>query len=361
MARFQLLQNIRELRKHPALLWDKAAKWQWFAVLFLGGLGAVSIPEYGLALFLLFLSGLSAASKTHHWNGVSSKFWTVTFKVGGVSAVFGGFILCFFTAIAIKGDGPWSHLPQGWNRMITFVSIKPNTPSVGIDWDAVLKSPLRPLPLALGSMSAPRELTSRTVKAEIQLPKEKVQPIVSLPSPGPVSVPTSESAEAVNKITSELEALRKDIGSSSQAPRPLVEADIPTIRAETVFYLNSAYKLLQDTRDYADWIRSNTGSIEKQQFYIGENNGEFLRDYDKNFGPKAAGIRNALLRHIRDAPHSDRLILYLYNIYELPPGRPRLDMFSIEAQLNDLRNLLNELEKENGLPLSCQTLVLRHF
>jgi hypothetical protein len=70
------VQGIRELRKHPALLWDVAAKWQWFAVLFIGAVSVLAIGEYGFGLFLLFLSAVSAASKIQHCAGMQSEVWT---------------------------------------------------------------------------------------------------------------------------------------------------------------------------------------------------------------------------------------------------------------------------------------------
>jgi hypothetical protein len=121
------VQNIRELRRHPALLWHMAAKWQWFAVLFIGAVSVMAIGEYGFGLFLLLLSGLSAASKIQHWNGIQSKLWTGILKVSGIAAVVGLFVLCIFTVLAVMGDAPWSHLPQGWNRMVASIKTRSNT------------------------------------------------------------------------------------------------------------------------------------------------------------------------------------------------------------------------------------------
>jgi hypothetical protein len=156
------MQDIRELRKHPGLLWHWAAKWQWFAVLFLGALAAMSVPEYGLALVLFFLSGLSAASKIQHWAGSASKLWTRIIKSFGILVVTGLFILMFFTIIAMKGNGPWSHLPQGWGRMIAYVTARPDTTPLEVDLEIISKSRRPSVPVPLVSMPIP--LASRANK-----------------------------------------------------------------------------------------------------------------------------------------------------------------------------------------------------
>jgi len=142
-------QDIQDLRKHPVLLWDRAEKWQWFAVLFIGAISVLAIGEYGFGLLLLFLSGLSVASKIQHWSGVSSKLWTRTLKIGGISAAIGVFVLCLFTAMAVKGNGPWSHLPQGWERMIAFIRTQPSAVAPEIDWEAISRLDPRPMNMPL--------------------------------------------------------------------------------------------------------------------------------------------------------------------------------------------------------------------
>jgi hypothetical protein len=114
----------------------------------------VAISEYGLSLFLLFLSGLSAASKIQHWKAISSKIGSISLKFGGISAVIVVYVLVVFTVIAMKGDSPWSHVPQGWNRMMAFLRRQPSVVSQ-TNMDAVLKFPFPPLGPSLMPMPKP--------------------------------------------------------------------------------------------------------------------------------------------------------------------------------------------------------------
>lgn len=128
------LRDFAEVRKHPIVIWRRAAKWEWFAVLCLGAIGFMAIGEYGFGVFLLFLSALSVASKIQHWPGISSKLLSRVLQITGISTVVVVFVICIFTAVVMKGDAPWSHLPQGWNKMITVLNpvVAPT-----IDWEAV--------------------------------------------------------------------------------------------------------------------------------------------------------------------------------------------------------------------------------
>jgi hypothetical protein len=113
------MESLADVRRHPVLLWHSAAKWQWWAVLFVGALGVIPLGEYAFGVFLLALSALSAASKLHHWRGVPNSFLSRNaLKYGGMAGVVLVFVVAVLITIDIKDNSPWSHLPGAWSKMM---------------------------------------------------------------------------------------------------------------------------------------------------------------------------------------------------------------------------------------------------
>jgi hypothetical protein len=153
-------------------------------------------------------------------------------------------------------------------------------------------------------------------------------------------------------------APQQDVATVINAPRALLESDIPTIRKNAVSFLNTTYDMLNGPRETEKMLQGATMSQEKRMYILNDAYGRFARDYNAKLRPKANGIREALEGNIKTQPARDSDALYTYR--DVPDGFPGLNAVEIEMQLKDLRALLNEMERENNLPLSCQDLYF-HF
>jgi hypothetical protein len=166
---------------------------------------------------------------------------------------------------------------------------------------------------------------------------------------GPIAIAPSGIANAVPNLGTQ--TINNNFPSS--------EKSVTQVRTEVTSFVNSAYEGLQEARDYETWVRPLPISEEKKRVLIGKAYEDFAKDYNKHYGPQAIDMRRALLGHIQNLPRGDSNAEYTYKQYDLPPDWPKLNEAGIEMQLKDLRTLLNEMEQENGLPLSCQNLFFR--
>jgi hypothetical protein len=102
--------RMRELKQHPILLWHWSSRWDWFAVLLIGGLAFAAVNEFAVGIFLMLLSMLSLSSKLWHTNA------HIGLKLSGTIAI--GVFMCLFIAgtVAYMEDKPWSNIPVFWSR-----------------------------------------------------------------------------------------------------------------------------------------------------------------------------------------------------------------------------------------------------
>ncbi len=99
--------------------WHYSSQLQWFGILFLGALALLSIGEYGFGIFLLSLSGTSLLSKVAHWSGFAKyPVWTIVLKGLGSLCVAEFFLLFLTIAWGLKGNNPWSHLPDAMVKLV---------------------------------------------------------------------------------------------------------------------------------------------------------------------------------------------------------------------------------------------------
>jgi hypothetical protein len=72
-------------------------------------------------------------------------------------------------------------------------------------------------------------------------------------------------------------------------------------------------------------------------------------EYTQQYRQEVIEARKCLMGHIRQLPQQFSTRVHTDRLYELPPDSP----IDIYEQLADLRRLLNEMETENDLSLSC--------
>jgi len=104
--------SMHNIWRTPTNIWHWSSRWEWFAVLFLGGLAFIAMNEPYIGLGLLALALLSLSSKLWHAAAISS-VWRV-FGTGGIVIVAA---LCLMGTIAYMEDKPWSNLPVFWNMI----------------------------------------------------------------------------------------------------------------------------------------------------------------------------------------------------------------------------------------------------
>ena len=118
----QIQTNVQDALRRFWLLaisiWDGSIKWGWFAVFLLGGVAMLSITEPAFSLALFALSGFSITSKLWHWEIQTFPMGRRTIQIGGTMLILLLSTLSFFWVKQIKGDNPWSHLPQAWTAML---------------------------------------------------------------------------------------------------------------------------------------------------------------------------------------------------------------------------------------------------
>jgi hypothetical protein len=105
--------KVLDLRQHPILLWHWSARWDWFAVLLIGGLAFVAVNEFAVGIILMFLSLLSLCSKLWHHAGYS--FTLKGLGTAGISLIM---VCSVMGTIAYMEERPWSNMTVFWRRFI---------------------------------------------------------------------------------------------------------------------------------------------------------------------------------------------------------------------------------------------------
>jgi hypothetical protein len=94
-----------------ARLWHwVGGSWQW-APLFGAGGTIIKFGEYGVGLFLLALSGFAVSSKIAHWKSDGQSTGQPV-RLFGYFIVVVAFVFSALVTLSVKGNDPWSHLPE---------------------------------------------------------------------------------------------------------------------------------------------------------------------------------------------------------------------------------------------------------
>jgi hypothetical protein len=116
---------IRNVKRHPVIFWHWSAKWEWFAVLLIGGLAFLAVNEFLVGMALMFLSLLSLCSKLWHASVGRS------LKLSGTVGI--AIIMVLFTmgTVAFMEDKPLSNIPVFWSRFIVLrrLTLSPKQPT----------------------------------------------------------------------------------------------------------------------------------------------------------------------------------------------------------------------------------------
>jgi len=163
---------------------------------------------------------------------------------------------------------------------------------------------------------------------------------------------------AVNRFQADFAKRVAALVSSQQKPeekpRPtgiatMTDSEIIRVRTDAVGRINESYEWL---RNYRAEIQNKSSLPPMVREPIIENLHDDLgKWYRQTHLPEAKRIRQELIGQIRNMPPTAAEGLYA----DLQLGEP-VPTVDIDMQLGDLRRLLNELERENNLPLSCQEL-----
>lgn len=130
---------------------------------------------------------------------------------------------------------------------------------------------------------------------------------------------------------------------------PANATDIERLRADAKSFINRFYLSFSAMRDDKDWWERNS----KNGYAIADHRvDEFSKEYNNNLRAPAHNIRESLMGHIQKLPNYGRHdVTVLWKEPLTSDGR--VHPLSIEMQICDLVLLLNEMEKENSLALSC--------
>src|SRR6267142_2702334 len=130
--------------------------------------------------------------------------------------------------------------------------------------------------------------------------------------------------------------------------RELQAKEISRVRAEATSLIFHFYGTLTQYEDDSNRIRQSQSSI--KNLMMRDRRDKLAQDYDQQYRKQIKGVRESLMRNIHKMPEAgdfDRERLYDDKYTD------RLTTIEMEQQLSDLRLMLNEMEKENGLLLSC--------
>src|ERR1700733_9688696 len=97
----------------PRYVWLRAHEWAWFSALFAVAIGAMSVNEFGLAIFLLSLAAISLLSQSSRrsFAGCNTS-WTIVARVI-LSVLVVIVLICVIGIVNVVRDGhPWSQLPK---------------------------------------------------------------------------------------------------------------------------------------------------------------------------------------------------------------------------------------------------------
>jgi hypothetical protein len=288
-----------------ALLSRLVADWGWAALL-VAALTVEEAHEYCLAFLLLFAAAVSLVAICIHWKGIDeSPSLTIAVRVLGLI-----FSLVMATVGPLwiwynMGDQPCSRVPSAWNKLIDY------------------RSPIAPF------------MSGRTTTA---------------PSPNKSAYEHTSRAA--------LKELQKELAKLKIVPSA-IDREISSIRSESISLINRLYGSLNVFNREDDGYKSQPKELklateaERKRLLV-----EFGKAYQKDYAKLVADLYVTLMGHIQQPPpprYGDRE--RIYQVIYLPNGGllPQV----VEDQLFDLCILLNEMERENNLPLSCSNLKLR--
>jgi drug/metabolite transporter superfamily protein YnfA len=190
-------------------------------------------------------------------------------------------------------------------------------------------------------------------------------------APPPVAPPSA--SPAVSPSVKPRPAPVPSRGKTRLTPPPeppkaatVIDPEMLKTRAAARSFINSLYSrfasFATEVNNVDDWaVTTHIPPANRQKFRDHEIV-VFGRDYIPQYRMQAVGIKNSLLGYIDPIPplsvpfshDDDRERLYPVAAF----GDGAINPWEVQDQIYDLRMLLNEMEKENNLPLSCGDLKL---
>ncbi len=160
--------------------------------------------------------------------------------------------------------------------------------------------------------------------------------------------PNIPGAQANPKVDAIADEVAKKI-------RELQAKEISRVRAQAASLIFHFYGTLTQYEDDSNRTGQSQSSIKNLMMRYRRD--KLAQDYDQQYRKQIKDVREDLMRNIHKMPeagHFDRERLYDDKYTD------RLTTIEMEQQLSDLRLMLNEMEKENGLSLSCTDIKLHY-
>lgn len=159
---------------------------------------------------------------------------------------------------------------------------------------------------------------------------------------------TEQSEQAVPPTsTTKNDAKQKHLERKHQMPE---QSDVLKIRSDARSLINSLYgAMTQYDSDVEHWIEMGRHGEKGPHDMIGVVTKQFMDRYISDYRVDVMNTQRQLLGHIQEVPKRNPDIERIYQMcFTSPYPNPR----GIGEEIFDLRLLLNEMEREHGLPLS---------
>lgn len=145
--------------------------------------------------------------------------------------------------------------------------------------------------------------------------------------------------------------------TSGHKPKVLPPTDNQNIQEITKLRVDARTLIVNLNDSILDWQRKTQffrhAAPLREQFRA-----EFCHKYETEYKNKVGSIKDRLIGHIRDIPEPplSKTRNDIYDIERYLGSGCSVQAVEVEFQVFDLRLLLNQMERENGLELSCQKL-----
>lgn len=191
-----------------------------------------------------------------------------------------------------------------------------------------------------------------------QIPKGKSEPSGEESRKEP---PRVESPPAASKPPEPAKAEKdKTKTTVERPPQTGTDPEIAKVRTDATGLIHKLWDSYKHWNEKDQFWGGRAGTIPTNatRRYQLRNNQDFTSKYRQTYEPQIVDVRNRLLAHIRELPtpplNWDRE--RIYNIGPMPDGTMMIT--EVINLICDLRLLLNQLERENNLQLSCRDIKL---